>query len=90
VDISITPFTNTLPIRRLSLAVGSSTILKVVYIKLPELHVFPFEQRYTCLDVSANGGTYRYESLSSGFTADLPVDHDGIVLDYPQIWKRLS
>src|SRR5262249_45783926 len=34
--LPLTPFTNTLPIRRLGLAVGASADLAVVYIRLPE------------------------------------------------------
>lgn len=88
VDISVTPFTNTLPIRRLSLDPGQSADLLVVYIAVPEMEVGPASQRYTCLERDADGGLYRYESLSSGFTRDLRVDANGLVIDYPGIWKR--
>ena len=49
-------------------------------------------QRYTCLERDADGGLYRYEDRGTfrGFTADLPVDADGLVLDYPGIFRRLS
>ena len=89
VDIAATPFTNTLPIRRLGLAGGQSAEIKVVYIAVPELHVRPALQRYTRLHSQAAGELYRYESLSSGFTAELPVDADGLVLDYPGIFRRV-
>jgi hypothetical protein len=89
VDISITPFTNTLPIRRLSLNPGQSVDIVVAYIAVPELEVRPVPQRYTCLESSAAGGLYRYESLTSGFTRDLRVDAQGLVIDYPGIWKRI-
>jgi hypothetical protein len=89
VDISITPFTNTLPIRRLSLNPGQSVDIVVAYIAVPELEVRPAPQRYTCLESSADGGLYRYESLTSGFTRDLRVDSQGLVIDYPGIWKRI-
>jgi hypothetical protein len=86
VDIMITPFTNTLPIRRLNLKLGEEREIAVVYVGLPGLVVSRFEQRYTCLSLNENGGTYRYESLKSGFTADLVVDTDGLVVDYPNIF----
>jgi uncharacterized protein len=86
VDIMITPFTNTLPIRRLSLRAGEAREIAVVYVGLPGLVVSRFEQRYTCLSLNENGGTYKYESLKSGFTADLLVDTDGLVVDYPNIF----
>jgi len=86
VDIMITPFTNTLPIRRLNLKVGEAREIAVVYIGLPGLVVSRFEQRYSCLSLDKDGGIYRYESLKSGFTADLKVDTDGLVVDYPNIF----
>jgi hypothetical protein len=86
VDIMLTPLTNTLPIRRLQLAPGESREISVVYIAAPDLSIRPFRQRYTRLD---DGQRYRYESLDSGFTADLLVDDDGIVIDYPGIWRRV-
>ncbi len=90
VDISVTPFTNTLPIRRLSLQPGQSADLLVAYITVPELEVRMMPQRYSCLEHRADGGLYRYESLNSGFTRDLSVDAQGLVIDYPGIWKRIG
>ena len=91
VDISATPFTNTLPIRRLGLGAGKSADLEVVYLAVPEMRVEPARQRYTCLKRDARGGLYRFESLDGefgGFTADLPIDADGLVLDYPGLFRR--
>src|SRR5262245_3926 len=39
VDLPITPFTNTLPIRRLCLKTGQSADIRVAYIRLPEFTV---------------------------------------------------
>ena len=88
VDISATPFTNTLPIRRLALEPGESEELAVTYIRVPELLVGPERQRYGCLQAQADGGLYRFEALPSGFTAELPVDADGLVIDYPGLFRR--
>jgi uncharacterized protein len=88
VDISATPFTNTLPIRRLGLEPGESEELTVTYIRVPELLVGAERQRYSCLEAGANGGLYRFEALPSGFTAELPADSDGLVLDYPGLFRR--
>jgi hypothetical protein len=87
-DISCTPFTNTLPVRRLALTPGESADLLVAYITVPNLSIRPAQQRYTCLSRTASGGLYRYEGVESTFTADLPVDAQGLVVDYPGIWKR--
>ena len=87
-DISATPFTNTLPIRRLGLEPNQSEELTVTYIRVPELLVEAERQRYGCLEAGANGGLYRFEALPSGFTAELPVDAEGLVLDYPGLFRR--
>jgi hypothetical protein len=93
VDISATPFTNTLPIRRLALQPGSSALLSIAYIAIPQMHIKATQQRYTCLEVTSSGGRYLYESLVDGvswFTAELPVDSDGLVLDYPGLFRRVG
>jgi hypothetical protein len=93
VDISVTPFTNTLPIRRLALQPGTSATLKMVYIAVPQMLVKVTQQRYTCLEATPTGRRYRFESLEDGvsvFTADLPVDQDQLVLDYPELFRRVG
>ncbi|HEU5438421.1 MAG TPA: putative glycolipid-binding domain-containing protein [Ktedonobacterales bacterium] len=90
VDVSQSPFTNTLPIRRLALRPGQSADVLVAYVSVPGLSVRPARQRYTCLEQTADGGLYRYENLESGFTADLRVDAQGLVLEYPGYWKRVQ
>jgi len=90
VDISTTPFTNTLPLRHLTFAPGESVDIQVAYITVPDLSVRPVRQRYTCLSRTASGGVYRYEGLETGFTADLLVDAQGVVVDYPGIWERME
>jgi hypothetical protein len=92
VDLSATPFTNTLPVRRLGLREGESAEIAIVYVDVPEMRLDFSRQRYTCLERGASGGLYRYEDRGSfrGFAADLPVDADGLVLDYPGIFRRVS
>jgi hypothetical protein len=87
VDLPLTPFTNTLPIRRLGLAAGASADLAVVYIRMPELTVTLDPQRYTCL---APLRRYRYQSLDSDFMREIDVDADGLVLTYPDLFKRVA
>lgn len=93
VDISATPFTNTLPIRRLAVQPRSVATLSMAYIVLPQMQVEVTEQRYTCLDVAPAGGRYLFESLQDGivsFSAELPIDEDGLVLDYPGLFRRVG
>ncbi len=85
IDLSVTPATNTLPIRRLNFQVGSSESLIAAWVKFPDLTIEPLSQRYTRLA----GNTYRYES-NTGFSADIVVDDLGLVTSYPGGWKRLA
>jgi hypothetical protein len=87
VDISITPFTNTIPIRRLGLRAGDSAEIVAAYLSLPELEVTTDRQRYTCLRPMR---CYRYESLDSDFTREIEVDDDGLVVTYPGLFRRVE
>ncbi|MBN9387303.1 MAG: putative glycolipid-binding domain-containing protein [Chloroflexi bacterium] len=84
VDIRATPFTNTLPVRRLSLKPGETASIRVLYIPLPELDPFPVVQHYTKLGPQV----YRYESESRDFVRDLTLDGEGLVIDYPGLFHR--
>ena len=88
-DLSATPFTNTLPIRRLALAPGWATEITVVYVEVPSLRVGVSRQRYRCLTWGPTGGAYRYENGAGDFTAEITVDADGLVLEYPQIARQV-
>ncbi|ELZ09256.1 hypothetical protein C479_10560 [Halovivax asiaticus JCM 14624] len=91
VDIAVTPFSNTIPIRRLGLDVGETARLSVAYVSVPALGVDRVTQRYTRLDDRPSGRRcYRYENLSSGFSANIPVDADGLVIDYPGAFDRVA
>ncbi len=81
VDLGCSPSTNTLPIRRLNLAIGASKTIKAAWIRFPELVAVNAGQTYTRLDEF----TYRYASGS--FEATLTVDDDGIVTQYND-WQR--
>ncbi len=89
IDISATPFTNTIPIRRLLLKAGESKEIKVVYVDIYNYNLRPVNQRYTCLNSNINGYKYRYENLNNGFTAEFFVDKEGFVIDYPDLFKRV-
>jgi hypothetical protein len=90
IDIMVTPFTNTLPIRNLGLRVNQPKAIRVAYIKVPDLDVSPMDQEYTWLDPDEPPTRFRYRNLTSGYTAELTVDRDGLVIDYPGIWRQIS
>jgi uncharacterized protein len=84
VDLAITPFTNTLPIRRLPLHIGDSADITVVYIDVETLEVRPDHQRYTRLDQSR----WEFTQLDTGWSHQFDVDEHGLVLDYPTMFHR--
>ena len=85
IDISLTPFTNTLPIRRMALLKGVKNTIQVLYIKLPVFEVSKVMQHYTMLSENC----YVYEGVFRNFIAELPVDDHKMVIDYPGLVKRL-
>jgi len=86
IDLSISPFTNTLPIRRLDLAPGQSADIAAAYIRVPELTVTKDPQRYSCIE---NRARYRYESLDSDFVREIETDRDGLVVIYPGLYRPI-
>jgi hypothetical protein len=90
VDLLVTPFTNTLPIRRLKLQPGESAEIKVAYVDFPTLKINPARQRYTNLGMIDGVQCYKYENADMSFEAVLPVDKDGFVLDYPGLFRRIK
>jgi hypothetical protein len=89
VDLPSTVFTNTLPVRRLTLIPGWSEEISVVYVSVPRLEVSVSRQRYTCLTWGPDGGRYRYEGLGTGFSAEITLDGDGLVVEYPRLARRV-
>ena len=93
IDIQATPFTNLLPIRRLKQKAGQQNEIGVVYIEVPSLQISARRQRYTCLDplrqAAGVAGSYLYEGPIGDFKAELPVESDGMVTDYPGLFRRV-
>jgi hypothetical protein len=87
IDIWPTPFTNSFPIRRVPMAVGERRQFRMAWIFAPDLAVHPQPQAYTRLD----DRLYLFENLDgTGFRAELPVDEEGIVVDYPDLFRRVK
>jgi hypothetical protein len=83
VDLSVTPSTNTPPIRRLGLSVGQSAEVTAAWVRLPSLDVAPLRQIYRRTEASI----YAYEAPDLQFRANLEVDEDGVVLEYGGLWR---
>jgi hypothetical protein len=84
VDLTVTPATNTLPVRRLGLEVGQAADLWMAWIQFPDLEVIPSEQRYERLTQD------RWRFSTGDFQAELVVDRDGLVLDYGGLFRSLA
>jgi uncharacterized protein len=86
VDMSGTPFTNTLPIRRNRWAVEEPQRFNMAWIPLDTLAPFKDGQIYTWL----GGDRYRYQAADGSFEAILTVDADGIIVHYEGLFERLD
>lgn len=85
IDLSGSPLTNTLPIRRVTdWTVGEPRRFEMVYVDLPSLALSRDGQIYTRLAADR----FRYEAADGGFSAELTVDPDGFVADYPPLFAR--
>jgi len=86
IDISLTPFTNTLPVNRLVLRHGESRKIRVIYFDILQQKVLPVFQEYTRL----SNTTYKYENVPNDFEAIITVDERGFVVDYPALFQRTT
>ncbi|CAN7429539.1 putative glycolipid-binding domain-containing protein [Bosea sp. LjRoot90] len=85
IDLSATPFTNTLPIRRCHWQPGQQRRVAILFVPFDSFEPFVTEQVYTCLAQRL----FRFETADGSFIAELPVDEDGLVMDYPSLFQRL-
>ncbi len=84
VDLSFTPATNTLPIRRLALEIGEEAEIHVAWLVWPELTVQRVLQRYSRLAED------RYRYTQDEFEAELTVDRQGLVREYEGLWRAIA
>jgi hypothetical protein len=87
VDLGGSPLTNTLPIRRLDLLKAEPNVshrISAALVLVPSLEVVQADQIYTPL------GDNRIRYASETFSADLTVDDDGFVVDYPGLSKLIK
>ncbi len=85
VDLEASACTNTFPVHRLDLPVGTTTPAPAVYVQALDLEVRRLDQTYTRVDDT------RFDYTSEGgFAARLRYDASGLVLDYPGIAVRTA
>ena len=85
IDLGFTPATNTLPIRRLALAVGASEHVRSAWLRFPGLRLELLEQTY----MREAEHVFRYRALVDGepFVARLDTDPFGRVVRYEGLWE---
>jgi hypothetical protein len=88
-DLGRSPLTNLMPIlrHRLNESPGAEEFT-MAWVAVPELTVVAERQRYTHL----RPGLVRFESLDgqfAGFTVDLELDDDGLIVRYPELAERV-
>jgi hypothetical protein len=83
-DLGLCPLTNTMPVLRHDLhrTPGEREFL-MAWVRVPDLAVQPNAQTYTHL------GPNRVRYASGTYRADLTLDPDGLVVEYPGLANRL-
>ena len=86
IDISLTPFTNTLAINRLHLQQNEKRNIDVLYIDILNQQTLLATQSYTKLSKFE----YKYEDALYDFEAIITVDEHGLVINYPELFERTA
>jgi hypothetical protein len=86
IDLSFSPATNLLPIRRLALRVGERANVRAAWLRFPAFSLEPLDQVYEHI----GDASYRYESAGGAFVAQLQVNSLGFVTNYPNLWQQES
>ena len=84
VDLSFTPATNLIAIRRLALDIGHASEAPAAWLHFPELTLERLEQRYHRVALD----TYDYQAPGVGYAASLRVSDSGFVTQYPGLWEQ--
>ena len=89
-DLGLSPVTNLMPILRHKLLAGGDPVeLTMAWVSVPDLGVRADGQRYAAHGTRSGRRVIRYEASDGTFVADITLDSDGIVIDYPGIARRL-
>jgi uncharacterized protein len=86
-DLSVTPFCNTLVIRRVPAGGGASLTVDTAYVNGEDLSVARSRQRYD----RKGPRLVRFVDLglSAGFEADLRIDDHGLIEHYEHLFERV-
>lgn len=87
IDLESSAMTNTIPVHRCALDVGTSVRAPAAYVRADDLKVERLEQRYE-RSPDGEGRSYAYEAPQFAFTCRLVYDRSGLIVDYPGIAVR--
>ncbi|MGE8001767.1 putative glycolipid-binding domain-containing protein [Lysinibacillus sp. NPDC093190] len=87
IDISATPFSNSLPINRMDWVLNQEEHFEMVYISIPTLEVKKVPQSYKYLINSDNLRYFKYRCYD--FETTICVDEQGLIIDYPNVFRRI-
>jgi uncharacterized protein len=90
IDIENSPLTNTMPILRRGFQRDGSGDFVMAFVTTPSLRVEAAPQRYEHIRRTESGSVVRFIGLDSDFTADLELDPDGLLVDYPRLARRVE
>ncbi len=86
IDISLSPFTNSLPINNLNLKIGEEKIIDVIYLNILESEINLVKQKYKRIGEKI----FKYENIPNDFEAEIEIDEFGLVKYYPKLFKKLA
>jgi uncharacterized protein len=92
-DLGLSPLTNFMPVRRHEVHQGAeSRDFLMAWVSMPDLALFASRQRYEHVRGDEEGAVVRFVDLGlhEGFTAELELDRDGLVVNYPGLARRVS
>jgi hypothetical protein len=88
IDMSVTPFCNTLALLRFGPPPGAEGELTTLYVGVPQLSLRPSRQRYE--RIGPREFMYVDLGIYSGFRARLNVDANAIVQSYENLYERID
>jgi hypothetical protein len=97
-DLGLCPVTNTMPMLRTVLGPamaagqqpGPEVDFVMAWVEVPSLRVIRSEQIYQLRRTAVDGtSVVRYIGLHRSFEGDLEVDLDGLVINYPELARRV-
>lgn len=86
IDISATPFSNSLPVNRVDWVVNQIEHFEMVYISVPSLELIKVRQTYKYIGNNADLRYFNYRC--NDYETIITVDSDGLVMDYPNVFSR--